>query len=171
MPSSRFRRCASAAAAERMQHLHLSRVVAISCFLWAGVNLGCADHPTGPGESPFGQSFELRPGTSAILSDGLKVTFDGVRADSRCPMDALCVWAGDATVAVRLSQPPAAQAERALHTQTGGSEAPVPCLRDQAGSARPLSTIGSAVRPDDYVATLAVRITVTPVPHPFRQLS
>ena len=156
MPSSRFRRCASAAAAERMQHLHLSRVVAISCFLWAGVNLGCAGHPTGPGELPFGQSFELRPGTSATMSDGLKVTFDGVRADSRCPMDALCVWAGDATVAVRLSQPPATQAERALHTQAGGSEAQYLAYVIKLVTLAPYPRSDRQIRPDDYVATLAV---------------
>ena len=139
-----------------MQHLHLSRVVALACFLWAGVNLGCVDHPTRPSEVPLGQSFELRPGASAILRDGLKVAFDGVRADSRCPMDALCVWAGDATVTVRLSQPAATPAERALHTQAGGPEAQYLAYVSKLVALAPYPRSDRQIRPDDYVATLAV---------------
>jgi hypothetical protein len=139
-----------------MEHFYLSRLVALTCFLWAGVNLACVDHPTGPSEVPFGQSFELHPGTSAILSDGLKVTFDGVRADSRCPMDALCVWAGDATVAVRLSQPPATQAERALHTDLTGSEAQYLSYVIKLVALAPYPRSDRQIRPVDYVATLTV---------------
>ena len=139
-----------------MQHLHLSQVVALTCFLSAGVNLGCMDSPTRPSEIPLGQSFELHPGTSAILRDGLKVTFDGVRSDSRCPMDALCVWAGDATVAVRLSQPPATQAERALHTDPSGSEAQYLAYVIKLVALAPYPRSDRQIRPDDYVATLTV---------------
>lgn len=80
--------------------------------LFASMCLGCAGSPTQP--SRFGQPIELRRGTSAILPEGLKVAFDDVRSDSRCPMDAICVWAGDATVAVSLSQVSNGRAEREL---------------------------------------------------------
>src|SRR3972149_5104971 len=105
------------------QHLHVARIFTITLFLCTSVSLGCADHPTQPSQLPLSQSFELRPWTSATLRDGLKVTFDGVRSDSRCPMDSLCVWAGDAIITVWLSQPVGIQAERELHTQPSGSEA------------------------------------------------
>ena len=84
------------------------------------------------------------------------MTFDGVRADSRCPMDALCVWAGDATVTVRLSQPAATQAERALHTQAGGSEAQYLAYVIKLVTLAPYPRSDRQIRPDDYVATLAV---------------
>jgi len=141
-----------------MQHHHLSRVAALTCFLWAGVNPGCMDHPTGPSDIPLGQSFELHPGTSAVLSDGLKVTFDGVRADSRCPMDVVCVWAGDATVALRLSQPPATQAERALHTDPAGAEAQYLSYVITLVALAPYPRSDRQIRPDDYVATLRVEV-------------
>jgi hypothetical protein len=95
----------------------------ITTFLGAIVSLGCGGSSTSPTEVQLGQVFELRAGASATLQDGLKVTFDGVRSDSRCPMDALCVWAGDAVVAVRLSHAAGSPAERELHTaERSGSE-------------------------------------------------
>jgi hypothetical protein len=139
-----------------MQHLHLSRLVALTCFLLAGVNPGCVDHPTGPSEVPLGQSFQLHPGTSAVLRDGLKVTFDGVRTDSRCPMDALCVWAGDAVITVSVSQPGDITAERALHTDPTGSEAQYLSYVIKLVALAPYPRSDRQIRPDDYVATLTV---------------
>lgn len=42
-------------------------------------------------QQPLGQPFDLRPGASAAVEGGLKVTFERVPSDSRCPMDALCI--------------------------------------------------------------------------------
>lgn len=43
--------------------------------------------------------FTLREGEAAVFSEpALVITFVGVPADSRCPINAYCVWAGDATV-------------------------------------------------------------------------
>lgn len=139
-----------------MRRLHLARVLAVACFLWAGVNLGCVDHPTAPSEVALGQPFDLHPGTSAMLRDGLKVTFDGVRGDSRCPMDALCVWAGDAVITVSLSQPGAIAAERALHTDPTGSEAQYLAYVIKLIVLAPYPRSDRQIRPADYVATLTV---------------
>ncbi|MEO5714835.1 MAG: hypothetical protein ABIT37_15250 [Luteolibacter sp.] len=51
----------------------------------------------------------LSVGESMHYDDGLKITFIGVKNDSRCPMGALCIWAGDAEVLLRArvgNQPP-----------------------------------------------------------------
>ena len=139
-----------------LKHLHIAGIFTIASLLCVSLSAGCADHPAGPGELPFGQSFELRPGTSAILRDGLKVTFDEVRADSRCPIDALCVWAGDAVIAVSVSQPGANTAERALHTDPTGSEAQYLSYVIKLVVLAPYPRSDRQIRPDDYVATLAV---------------
>jgi hypothetical protein len=124
--------------------------------LWGAISLGCATHPTQPSDVPLGRAFELRPGTSAALSNGLRVTFEGVPSDSRCPMDAICVWAGDAVVAVRLSKSSEAQAMRELHTQPNGSEASYLTYTIKLVALAPYPRSGSPIRPGDYVATLAV---------------
>src|SRR4029077_15444279 len=92
-------------------------------LLGASAGAGCLGSPTQPSPLPLGQSFELRSGTSAVLQGGLKVTFGSVGSDSRCPMDVMCVWAGDAVVKGALSQSGAGPGERELHTQPSGSEA------------------------------------------------
>ena len=57
----------------------------------------------------------LAPGESVFLQD-LAVKFDGVSADSRCPVDVTCIWEGDAVVEVTASDPPSAGQALELHT-------------------------------------------------------
>ena len=40
---------------------------------------------------------------SQDVGDGLRVTFNGVGEDSRCPTDAVCVWAGNAALQVTVA--------------------------------------------------------------------
>ena len=97
-----------------------SAVVAlVSC---SNLAPGCAAHPSQPSR-PFGQPYDLKAGTSAVVADGLTLTFDRVRADSRCPLDALCIQAGEAIVVLTVSQSAAAQAEREVRTTPALSEA------------------------------------------------
>jgi hypothetical protein len=74
----------------------------------------CSSSPSEPLMNPdpeaatvvaeVGSTFDLRPGqTARIGSSGLVVGFRGVAGDSRCPVDVTCVWAGDATLRIRLA--------------------------------------------------------------------
>jgi hypothetical protein len=48
--------------------------------------------------------FELAVGETATLQDqDVSVQFKSVAADSRCPSDVSCVWAGDAELVLRLT--------------------------------------------------------------------
>lgn len=68
------------------------------------LSVGCSgSSPTQPSPPPFGQPFDLRPGEHVTLEDGVRVSFLYVHADSRCPIDAICVRAGDAVVVVALT--------------------------------------------------------------------
>ncbi|ROO84559.1 hypothetical protein EDD29_2086 [Actinocorallia herbida] len=69
-----------------------------------------------------GREFTLAPGSSAALSGAsLTIAFTGVSADSRCPVDVDCVWAGDATIHLTTSHGPLT-----LHTLTAASAGPTP---------------------------------------------
>ena len=72
--------------------------------------------PTGPREVQPGQELDLAPGESARIEGGPLVRFLEVTSESRCPMDAVCVWAGDAVVAVMLSRAGSAAATVELHS-------------------------------------------------------
>src|SRR5688500_20001089 len=56
----------------------------------------CNGSPTEPDRVRTGRPFDLRVGDSALTTDDLRVRFDAVRSDSRCPIDAICVRAGEA---------------------------------------------------------------------------
>jgi len=139
---------------------HTMRGFLIAAGFGALVGLsGCTGSSTMPGQVPLGQSFELRAGTSATLQDGLTVAFETVRSDSRCPLDATCIWAGDAIVAVQLSQSGGNQAARELHVNPGvlgGSEASYLTYSFKLETLTPYPRSDRPIQPDDYVATFTV---------------
>ena len=64
-----------------------------------------------------GRAFEMKIGESVLVGggSGLRLTFRSVEQDSRCPIDAVCVWMGDAEIALRIEQGTQV-ATAALHT-------------------------------------------------------
>jgi hypothetical protein len=81
----------------------------------AAISVGCATLPTAPG-GPIDQQVTLAPGQSAIV-DGTsaRILFHSVMGDSRCPANALCIWAGDAVVRIAVIES-ASQRTYDLHT-------------------------------------------------------
>ena len=133
-----------------------TRRFALISMLSAAVSVGCARNPNQPGEIPLRQSVELRAGSSATLEGGLTIAFDRVTSDSRCPMNAFCVWAGDAIVAVSLSQGPGGPAARELHTDARASEASYLAYSIKLLTLAPYPQTDREIRPEDYVATIEV---------------
>jgi hypothetical protein len=62
----------------------------------------------------LGKAFSMKIGESVALND-LRLTFRSVNGDSRCPIDVVCVWTGDAEIALKIEQGSKA-AVAALHT-------------------------------------------------------
>lgn len=50
----------------------------------------------------LGEPFALILGETAVLEDGLEVTFASLIGDSRCPADVQCVWEGNAEIEVEI---------------------------------------------------------------------
>ena len=130
-------------------------IAAIALVSCSCVAFGCAAHPAQPSR-PLGQPFELKVGTSAVLADGLRLTFERVRADSRCPLDALCIQAGEAIVVLTLAQSAAAQVEQELRTTPALSEASYLSYLIKLVALAPYPRSTQPIRPEDYVATLTV---------------
>ena len=105
----------------------LSAAAVLSVFVVA-VSLGTScrsngERPDGPAvpsapapqSGPVSREVVLAPGESSRV-DGLNVKFEGVSADSRCPIGVQCFWEGDAVVVVSVSEPSRAGSNLELHT-------------------------------------------------------
>jgi hypothetical protein len=130
----------------------MTRVVVLIAAIAAA---GCFSSPTAP-DAVVGRPFELKPGAVSVLPDGTRLVFREVPADSRCPMDVMCVWAGDATVAIRLTPSQSAAESRELHTQPAGSTISYANFTITLSALAPYPRSTQPIRPDDYVATFVV---------------
>jgi hypothetical protein len=82
------------------------------------VTAGCSS-PNEPGGA-FRTEVTLRPGeVTAIASTPLRIGFERVAADSRCPATALCIQSGDALVVFNVSVGGSGSAEIRLRTVGG----------------------------------------------------
>lgn len=104
----------------------------------------------------LGEPFDLRVGETAYIADTrLSVRVTAVPEDSRCPREAVCVWAGNARVSLTLRD---------------GTKTDVPDVNStleprsvtrwgytvELVDVQPLPTAGQAIPAQDYVARLIV---------------
>jgi hypothetical protein len=115
----------------------------------------CDESPSSPSGGPVNQTFTLAPGQTTIVTDTtLRVRFEGVSQDSRCPGDALCVRQGDATAVFSVSDP---QDPVRVELKTDGPVVAVGPykLQVQALMPYPFSSLGP-INPSDYRVTIQV---------------
>lgn len=112
---------------------------------------GCAASPSTTDGVPLGSEFSLKPGESAqIQSTGLRVTFLGVRSDSRCPADVVCIQAGDAVLGLRVGT-----AEVELRSNSAPVAA-VGVYNVRVQRVEPYVYTSRTIAPGDYRAVLIV---------------
>jgi hypothetical protein len=104
------------------------------------------------------QEFELGAGQSVLVgSEPVKITFEAVTADSRCPPEVQCVWEGDAVAKVSAAtgtQPPVSYE---LHTNTGfATQVTHGAYRIRLTAVAPGPREGVTIDPKAYVITLLV---------------
>ena len=129
------------------------RRIAIVLLLVAG----CSS-PTQPDRVPKDEPFDLRIGETALTTDEVRIRFDAVRSDSRCPMDALCVRAGEAVIALTLSRTGEVPEGRELDTTPARSSTTFLNFSITLSQLQPYPRSDRQIRPEDYVATLVVRV-------------
>lgn len=125
----------------------------------------CATTPPDPSppeparEVALGQEFALRAADAVrVAGTDLRVTFDRVTEDSRCPTNVNCVWAGNAVVRLdaRVGQAPRGPLD--LHTTTADKrDATVDGYRVHLVGLTPARTEGQTISQDQYIATVIVR--------------
>ena len=131
-------------------------------LLWPALLLAvtaACDGASGPSRAvPLGREFDSGPESrSWSRTSSLVIRFDGVSADSRCPLGVFCIRAGDATVTLTARRLPTASATLTLHTDPGlGSEASFQDYRVRLVELNPHPRQNEPIAPGDYVVTLLV---------------
>jgi hypothetical protein len=131
------------------------RFVAPFVFMAACAS-GGVDSPTAPAVN---EEFTLAPGqTAAVAGTSLRVTFEAVRDDSRCPTDVTCIWEGDATVVLKVKDG-GDESSRELHTHQDGERSREAPAGEHTLTLVKLDPAPSSTRPIEasaYRATLKV---------------
>ena len=107
-----------------------------------------------------GQEFKLRAGQrAAVEGESFGVRFASVENDSRCPVDAACVWQGNAEVLIE-AEAGGGPALLRLNTH-GGDKFPKEARHRQYSVAlvalAPQPRRDQGIKAADYVATLLIR--------------
>jgi hypothetical protein len=70
-------------------------------------------------QATLGENFTLQIGETALIGGAdVCIRLDSVPSDSRCPLNALCVWPGNAKVAITVCTKSGESAQRELNTFT-----------------------------------------------------
>ena len=119
------------------------------------IGAGCWS-PTAP-DAVLGTPFDLKVGATAALPDGLRIKFDRVTADSRCPSDVQCVRAGEATIAVSLASNGDLET-REMRTDATGSQVTYRGHAIELTALAPYPRSTQQIDPRDYIATFIVQV-------------
>jgi hypothetical protein len=118
----------------------------------------CDESPTGPSVS-LDTRFTLAPGETASLRNrDIRLRFDGVTGDSRCPANALCITGGDAVVKLQAS---GGSGGLTLELHTGDSSRASAAYGNVTVSLvelQPYPFSTEPIAPRDYRATLVVSV-------------
>jgi hypothetical protein len=93
-----------------MKHIYrvVTLLLSLATVFSPGPAVGAGNPKEAPAEAPKdkvvkGKSVEVKLHES-LQMDGLKVRFDAVTEDSRCPSDVTCIWEGQATIRLEIEQ-------------------------------------------------------------------
>jgi hypothetical protein len=125
----------------------------IAALVVAAVASGGCFNPTGP-DAVVNQPFQLKVGESATLPGGDWVRFNRLVSDSRCPIDALCITAGDAVISVSFK---VGHLTTELHTTPPKSQISTSAYLLKLTELQPYPRASLSPKPEDYVATFVVQ--------------
>lgn len=114
---------------------------------------GCGDSPLAPA---VGETFVLSIGQSATVAGrGILITFEDVPEDSRCPSDVVCVQAGNARLAIRVSSSDRTE-DLEVHTSEPSSVVIATDLELTLQELVPYPVSSHPINKDNYRASLVV---------------
>lgn len=106
------------------------------------------------------EEFELKFGeTFSIESEGLKIQFNKVTEDSRCPTNVQCVWAGQVEILLLITKNKLSRGYHALSIGAGSGDSALKVIDEYSVKlirVEPYPQSGKKIEFSDYVATLVI---------------
>ena len=120
--------------------------------------MNCSDSSTNYVEIELDQEFEIKVGDSAILANqGLIIKYMAVTEDSRCPINAICVWEGNASVTLELKNSISDQMITRLNTNLNLKSIDFFGVNIILTELNPYPKSNESINPDNYVVKLIVK--------------
>ncbi len=113
-----------------------------------------------PGPVVPGDTLRVPYGRAADAGNGTRVTLVRVVDDSRCPINALCIWEGSASVVLRFERTGAATTDTTLHTnaRTGPTTYTYGGATYTLFGLTPFKVAGQELpKPEEYTALLTMK--------------
>ena len=105
----------------------------------------------------FNQVFEVEVGQQVLVENtGLRINFQSVAEDSRCPVNVKCVWTGNAKVVLRLSKAGKHNATINLNTGLDPKHLSYQGYDIKLVGVTPQRKEGVTIKSGDYTVTLLV---------------
>jgi hypothetical protein len=133
----------------------------VSALLAALALAGCGDSgssSSGPGGLPVpGQGdYVLAIGQEVRVDSLLRLSVTGVPQDSRCALQAMCVWAGDGAVAIAYGIGMGPSYPDTLHTMLDPKATAFGGYRITLVELAPYPVVPGGIEPEEYRATIRV---------------
>lgn len=141
----------------------MRKLAGISIVMMAAAMAACAGDTVQPDaagslvEAAAGDTVRLGVGQALrIGATGVRVKFVGVAEDSRCPIDAICVWPGTAEVRLELSAPGEAASHVSLHSYSDPRATTYRGYSIRLLEVSPSRSADQAIPAGDYVVKLEI---------------
>jgi hypothetical protein len=119
----------------------------------------CSDQvpvwPAPAAQQVLADSLRMAPG-DAVFVGGLRLDFLGVSEDSRCPMDVVCIWQGNATVQIAVGLGRGLSFPRTLNTSEPDARVDYAGYRVTLLQLLPVPRANVPIAPEDYRAMFRV---------------
>jgi len=105
----------------------------------------------------LGREFNIKNGHEVVVRDAkLRITFESVADDSRCPKGVTCVWAGNAQVQILVAFKNRKPLAVPLNTSLEPKEIAYRGFKIKLVGLTPYPKVNEAIDPKDYEATMIV---------------
>jgi hypothetical protein len=132
-------------------------LIAASLVMAACSSKPATTEPVVYSQSEVADSIAIRVGRTIIV-DGTRIRFEAVESDSRCPVDVVCVWQGDAVARFVIEQTgaPSSGVTLKLHTGLEPRSGTGHGFRVELLTLQPSPRASTPTKADDHVASIKV---------------